>query len=151
MLVDSPKDQLELDSRLTELSRLRPWIEVVADRLGLAEEERFAINLCLEEALANIVLHGYRSEPGHPIVIRNFVSAGSLCITIDDHAPPFSPIESQSQSTRDATIPVSLESITPGGNGIRLLHRFAGSLSYKRLSDGNRLTLWFPVPLLASR
>jgi serine/threonine-protein kinase RsbW len=151
MLLDCPQDRLELDSRLTELSRFRPWIEVVADRLGLGEEDRFAINLCVEEALANIVLHGYRSEPGHPIVIRSFVSARSLCITIDDEAPPFSPIESHSQLTRSETKPVSLESITPGGNGIRLLHRFAGSLSYERLSDGNRLTLGFPVPLLARR
>jgi serine/threonine-protein kinase RsbW len=147
MLMDSPQDRLELDSRLTELIRVWPWIEMVADRLGFAEEDRFAMHLCVEEALANVILHGYRNEPGHPIDIRTFVSAGTLCITVDDQASPFSPIEPQSYSPVDETKPASLDSITPGGNGIRLLHRFAGSLSYERLSDGNRLTIAFPVPL----
>ncbi len=145
--MDHPQDRLELDSRLTELNRVQPWVDAVADRCGFAEETRFAIQLCLEEALANVILHGYRSEPGHPIVIRTSVSAGILSITVDDQAPPFSPIETYSHSPNDATNPASLESITPGGNGIRLLHQFAGSLSYKRLSNGNRLSIAFPVPI----
>jgi serine/threonine-protein kinase RsbW len=147
MLMDSPQDRLELDSRLTELIRVRPWVDEVADRLGFADGERFAMHLCMEEALANVILHGYRDQPGHPIVIRAVVSAGTLCITVDDQAPPFSPIGLPSPSPNDETQPASLGSVTPGGNGLRLLYRFAGSLSYERLSDGNRLTVAFPVPL----
>jgi anti-sigma regulatory factor (Ser/Thr protein kinase) len=149
--MDSLQDRLELDSRLTELIRVRPWIDVVADRLGFPEEERFAMHLCMEEALANVILHGYGSEPGHPIVLRTFVTAGTLSITVDDQAPPFSPIEIPLNSSNGETKKASLESVTPGGNGIRLLKRFSGSLSYERLSDGNRLTITFPVSLENSR
>jgi serine/threonine-protein kinase RsbW len=143
--MDNSQDRLELDSQLAELSRVQPWIEAVADRHGVAEDIRFAMQLCVEEALANIVLHGYRSEPGHPIVLRTLVSAGTLFFAIDDQGPPFAPDEPGSQNP--GTEPVSLESIEPGGNGIRLLYRFAGSLSYERLADGNRLTIGFPVPV----
>ena len=149
MIMDSPQDRLELDSRIAELARVQSWIEAVADRLGFTEKDRFAIHLCVEEALSNVIRHGYRSEPGHPIVIRSSVSAGSLCITIDDQAPPFSPTDSYSQQLSDLAEPVSLDSVIPGGNGIRLLHRFAGSLSYTRLPGGNRLTMKFMVPSLA--
>jgi anti-sigma regulatory factor (Ser/Thr protein kinase) len=89
-------------------------------------------------------MHGYRNEPGHPIVMRASVSESELFIVIEDKAPAFAPVEPAPQG--DATTPVSLESIEPGGNGIRLLYRFAGSLAYERFPDGNRLTIGFPFP-----
>lgn len=143
MLMDKTQDRLDLDSRLEELSRVPPWIDALADRYGLAEATRFAMQLCMEEALANVVLHGYGNEPGHPIVIRSSIADGSLFFTIDDQAPPFAPPESA--PANDAT-PATPDSIQPGGNGIRLMRRFAGSLAYERLSGGNRLTLGFPLP-----
>jgi serine/threonine-protein kinase RsbW len=142
--MDSPQDRLELDSQLTELSRVQPWIEALADLYGFSEDARFAMQLCVEETLANVVLHGYRNEVGHPIVLRASLSEGILFFAIDDKAPPFAPTEPA--PTNGVTKPASLETIEPGGNGIRLIHRFAGSLSYERLPDGNRLTIGFPVP-----
>jgi serine/threonine-protein kinase RsbW len=144
MLLNGLQDRIELDSRLTELTRVQPWVEALADQYGFSEDTRFAMHLCVEEALANIVMHGYRNEPGHPIVIRSSVSARELFIVIEDEAPAFAPVEPSPQG--DATTPVSLESIEPGGNGIRLLFRFAGSLAYERFSDGNRLTIGFAIP-----
>jgi serine/threonine-protein kinase RsbW len=144
MLVENLQDRLELDSRLTELSRVPSWIESLADRLGFDQDALFAMQLCIEESLANVVLHGYRSHAGHPIVIRASVSEGILFFAIDDQAPPFSPVEPR--ALNEVREPATLESIQPGGNGLRLLHRFAGSLAYERLSGGNRLTIGFPLP-----
>jgi anti-sigma regulatory factor (Ser/Thr protein kinase) len=98
----------------------------------------------MEEALANVILHGYRSEPGHPIVLETSVSADTLMFTIDDQAPPFSPIQPGWRD--DETKSVSLESIQPGGNGLRLLRHFGGSINYERFVGGNRLTIGFAVP-----
>ncbi|SRR5258708_40189792 len=142
--MDTPPSLLELDSQLTELMRAQTWVEALSDYYGLGDETRFAIQLCMEEAVANVVQHGYRSEPGHPIVIRSWASDNVLYFVIEDKALPFAPNEPV-QSNGD--VPASLESITPGGNGIRLLRRFAGSLAYERLSDGNRLTLGFAASL----
>ena len=144
MLLNKLQDRIELDSRLTELTRVQPWIDALADQYGFSEDTRFAMHLCVEEALANVVMHGYRSEPGHPIVLRSSVSGYNLFLVIEDRAPAFAPVEPA--SPRDATTPVSLESIEPGGNGIRLLYRFAGSVAYERFADGNRLTIGFPLP-----
>jgi anti-sigma regulatory factor (Ser/Thr protein kinase) len=144
MLLNRLQDRIELDSRLTELSRVQPWIDELADQYGFSGDTRFAMHLCVEEALANVVMHGYRNEPGHPIVIRSSVSGHSLFFLIEDQAPSFAPVEPALPG--DATTPVSLESIEPGGNGIRLLYRFAGSVAYERFADGNRLTIGFPLP-----
>ena len=94
-----------------------------------------------EKALANVVLHGYKSEPGHPILIESYVSAGLLFFAIEDKAPPFAPVDPGERTPR----PLVLDAMEPGGNGIRLIHRFAGSVSYEPLPDGNRLTMGFPV------
>ena len=145
MQMDEPQDHLDLDSRLAELSRVQRWVEALANRHGFAEPTRFAINLCLEEALANVILHGYRNEPGHPVSIHSWVSGGILYFTIEDKAPPFVPVNPGLQKT--SAQPASLESIEPGGNGIRLLYRFAGTVDYERRSDANRLTIGFPLGL----
>ena len=141
--INEPQDRLELDSRLTELNRVQAWVEMLADRLGLIEETRFAIQLCLEEVLANIILHGYREQPGHPIVIWSYVSGETVFFGIEDKAPSFNPLASSEYNT--AAQPASLESMEPGGNGIRLMRRFAGSIEFERLEHGNRLTMGFPM------
>lgn len=142
--MDCSEDRLEIDSQLTELSRVRLWTESVSCRLVLSEQKRFAMHLCLEEAVANVILHGYRSEPGHPILITTVVGNGILSFRIDDHAPSFSPIDALPVSSNGES-PGTLDSITPGGNGLRLLKKFSGSLHYQRLPDGNRLTIAFPL------
>ncbi len=144
--MDEEQDCLHLDSNLTEIRRAWPWAESLADKYRLSPETRYAIHLCLEEALANIVLHGYRNEAGHPIVVRSCVAGGCLFFEIDDEAPPFAPTAAQSSPA--APDHVSLESIRPGGNGIPLLRRFAGSLDYAPLPNGNRLILGFPLASL---
>ena len=132
---------IELDSRLTELGRMWPWAEALADEYGIDQETRFAVHLCLEEALANVVLHGYREEPGHPIVIRASVAGDWLLMAIEDEAPHFAPDEHAAMEPQAA----DLETMEPGGNGIRLLRRFAGSVVYEALPRGNRLTLGFRI------
>ena len=143
--MDEAVDRLELDSQLGDLSRVPPWVEELADRYGLAAETRYAINLCLEEALANVVLHGYGSEPGHPIRVETSVAGGSLFFSIEDQAPPYAPLDPGARGGSQS--PANLETMQVGGNGIRLLYRFAGSVSYQPLLGGNRLTLGFPIPV----
>jgi serine/threonine-protein kinase RsbW len=145
LLMDEPQDRLELDSRLTDLSRVSPWIEAVANRFLLGEELRFALHLCIEEALANVVLHGYRNEPGHPIIVAFSLAGSALAFTVEDQAPPFAPPDIPLADDPDRHSNPSLASLEPGGNGIRLLRHFAGSLAYERTAHGNRLTIGFPI------
>jgi anti-sigma regulatory factor (Ser/Thr protein kinase) len=143
MSIGELQDLVVLDSRLAELSRTQSWVEGLANRLDLNEKTRYAIHLCLEEALANVVLHGYKNEPGHPVVIRYRVASEMLSFAIEDKAPPFNPVDTSPSATQSE--PPDLESLVPGGNGIRLLRQFAGSLVYERLADGNRLTIGFSI------
>jgi anti-sigma regulatory factor (Ser/Thr protein kinase) len=137
------QDLLVLDSRLAELSHAQSWAETFANRYSVSENTRYAIRLCLEEALANVILHGYQNECGHPVVIRCWLSSNTLFFSIDDQAPPFNPLDAPPSTDRSEQS--NLELLTPGGNGIPLLRHFAGSLAYKRLPDGNRLIIGFTI------
>lgn len=145
MLMDKTQARLELDSQLSALSLVPPWVDALADHYGLTSETRYAINLCLEEALANVVLHGFQNEPGHPVVIETSVDGGSLFFAIEDNAPPFAPVD-----PGERTGSADLETMQVGGNGIRLIHRFAATVAYEPLPHGNRLTLGFPIPVRRS-
>ena len=143
MPMEEPQDLLVLDSRLAELSRAQSWAETLAERIGLNENTQYAIRLCLEEAIANVILHGYKNESGHPVVIRRWQSSEMLFFAIEDEAPHFAPDDIPPSTGTPQ--PPSLESLTPGGNGIRLLRHFAGSLIYEQFREGNRLTLGFSI------
>ena len=62
--------RLTLTSRLADLALVRPWVDALAVEHALPQDTVFAIHLCLEEALSNIIRHGYGGEPNHAITIE---------------------------------------------------------------------------------
>jgi anti-sigma regulatory factor (Ser/Thr protein kinase) len=130
-------ERLELRSDLAELARVAPWVETLAGRHAIPEKTAFAINLCLEEALSNVVRHGYKGSCEESIVIDFRNSTGELIFVIDDRAPHFQPAD------MGIPLPDSLEELTPGGLGIPLMRRFANRVEWEPLPEGNRLTLMF--------
>ncbi len=136
---NKPAHRLTLRSQLPALALVPPWVDSLAREHAISEKSCFAIQLCLEEALSNIIRHGHRGEPVHTLSI-DFAASGEsgLSFTIEDCAPPFDPTE---PSARPA--PSSLLDLQPGGNGLPLLRKFSEDLRYERLANGNRLTIWF--------
>ena len=134
-----PESRLILDSRLDELARFWPWVEALAAEYAIPADTKFAIDLCLEEALSNIVRHGYSGEAGRPIFVDFTNAADRWTFTIEDHGPPFNPLELED----DKLAPTTFDELKAGGRGINLLRQFAGSLDYERIADGNRLTIRF--------
>jgi len=133
--------RLTLKSQLSELARVQQWVDALVAAHPIPHGTVNAIQLCLEEAIANIIHHGYAAQPDQAITVEYRIdqSAGVLEFTIEDTAPPFNPLEVQ-----EPTAPATLDEMIPGGQGIRLIRRFAGSVDWQPLPHGNRLTLGFP-------
>jgi|SRR5579863_2893828 len=132
--------KLSLTSSLADLAKVSPWVGEIAEAYGIPQEGRFAIELCLEEALSNVVRHGYRGEPGHELTVDCLTADGKVLFVVEDDGPPFEPIRPGASEIQH------LNEITPGGQGVRLLYHFAASVEYERLPRGNRLTLGFLLP-----
>jgi anti-sigma regulatory factor (Ser/Thr protein kinase) len=139
-----PVHRLRLRSQLSDLVMLWPWVGELASEYQIPVSTLFSINLCLEEALSNIIRHGYRGQPGHSITV-DFAAKHSreIVFTVEDQAPAFDPLSHSANSFMAP--PDSMDRLQAGGHGIRLLHKFAGILSYERLASGNRLIIRFPI------
>jgi anti-sigma regulatory factor (Ser/Thr protein kinase) len=138
------KSHLTLRSQISDLRLVSPWIETLTSELSISEKLLFAIDLCLEEALSNIIRHGYSGDPGHFITIEFAVIHGEeLTFCVEDDAPFFNPLESS--VARPPVSPSAIDEGKTGGQGIRLLQRFANKLSYDQLPTGNRLTIGFLI------
>jgi anti-sigma regulatory factor (Ser/Thr protein kinase) len=137
--------QLALRSRLEDLKQVWPWVNALAAEYAFPADTRFAIDLCLEEGLSNIIRHGYAGDPDHTIAVTFSVNdLTGLTFTILDNAPHFAPDLSSAQELT----PASIEQVKPGSLGIHLMKKFASTLTYEQLPNGNRLTIGFPVPAL---
>ena len=145
----SPQSQLTLTSQLADLALVWPWVEALAAHYAIPAETQFAIQLCLEEALSNIVRHGYGGQAGQPIAVTCLPSCpenenpAELVFTIEDHAPPFDPFADSAAGRTPA--PASIAELEPGGQGIRLMRKFASHAAWEPLPGGNRLTLAFAI------
>jgi serine/threonine-protein kinase RsbW len=136
---DTTGERLNFRSRLSELAQLPAWIERLASRHMIPASTQFAMNLCLEEVLSNIIRHGYSSKPDHSIGV-DFTSPREnyFVFVIQDEATPFDPVDSPEPPALN-----SLDETHIGGQGIRLLRRFADSLEYQATPTGNRLSIGF--------
>lgn len=133
------EELLILQSELGNLALISPWIERMACTHSISAHTKFAMNLCLEEILSNIIRHGYADEPGHNIAVRySRIDKSNFQIVIEDQAPPFNPLTAEVPPIED-----TLEGKREGGLGIRLFKNFVGNAKYEATPAGNRLSILF--------
>jgi serine/threonine-protein kinase RsbW len=131
--------QLTLRSQMADLALVPPWIESLAADYGISDSTQFAMNLCLEDVLSNIIRHGYANSPDRTIVVRYLAEENNTSVlVVDDEAPPFNPLAAESHPVEE-----TLDGTRLGGLGIRLLHSFAATLEYEPTPAGNRLIMGF--------
>jgi anti-sigma regulatory factor (Ser/Thr protein kinase) len=84
-------NRLELRSDLAELKRLAGWLKAQAQQ-DLSADTSFAIQLCLEEAVANIIMHGGGAKDDRlRIAIELERDGGTLVASIEDSGQEFDP------------------------------------------------------------
>lgn len=136
-------ETLVIRAAIGELPRVHGWADALAQRLALPQSTTFAIQLCFEEALSNIVRHGFAGAPKEEARNKNVSLAlethnDAIVATIEDRGPAFDPLE-----VAPPPAPTAISDLPLGGRGIELMRKFAQSLAYERRDGVNRLTLSF--------
>jgi anti-sigma regulatory factor (Ser/Thr protein kinase) len=127
---------LVLRPELAELARLRAWADEFIASLALPDEIAFRVQLCLEEAVSNIIRHGTGAEREIAVMLR--ASGSAILAMTEDQGQPFDPSQAPARSP-----PSSLEDASAGGFGLLLMRRFADGMSYERVGARNRLVFTF--------
>ncbi|MFG0306868.1 MAG: ATP-binding protein [Phycisphaerales bacterium JB040] len=136
-----PHIRLELVSNPVYLSGARELINAIAKRVGFNDLDCSKISLAVDEALCNIIRHGYDRAPDKPIWIsiwpldmtRDHRPAGGLRLVIEDEARQVPP---ERMKSRD------LDDVRPGGLGVHIIQEIMDGVTYERRPEiGMRLTL----------
>jgi anti-sigma regulatory factor (Ser/Thr protein kinase) len=133
-----PESRLVLHSEVAELDRLAGWIEGWTQRSALSADVSFAMALCLEEAVANVIMYGGAGDDRLEITVEVERSAGTSIVRIEDNGRQFDPTKVPSPP-----VAASLEEAKIGNVGVHLMRSFASGMHYERQNGRNRLTLRF--------
>jgi anti-sigma regulatory factor (Ser/Thr protein kinase) len=135
--------ELNMPSDPALLRPVRVALEEFCAEAGLDCQTGFDLGLVLNEALANVMRHGYGGATDKPIVLifdrRDPTSAdgkAELEITIRDWAKPFDP----AKLPKDPP-PVDPDTIKPGGLGLLCMRRYMDEVVFTPLADGMMLKM----------
>jgi len=132
---------------ILEISSAASWIESIASELDLPASQAFAMQVCLEELMSNIVRYGGSPPTPWPqIDSKNTLSisvtvtslADRITMTIEDNGRPFDVAQAPGKVIDEPLCKVQL-----GGLGIHLIKSFADNLTYSRTKTGNRVIVEF--------
>jgi len=120
-------------ARLASLNKVLAYTVSICNQAGLNNEEQMRVELVIEEIFTNTVCHGHGQDCDEPVWISAGNDNGNLCITYQDTAPAFNPLDRQADRVAPAI----------GGLGITLVERLAQP-SYRYENGRNTLLLKFP-------
>ena len=132
---------------IDDISAAAQWVEKIAADQQFPEEIVFALQVCLEELLTNVVRHGGAKSSGDlsevpvpPLNVEISISTGAqrISMTVEDNGKPFDVVNAPAHR-----IDQPLDEVQPGGLGILLIRNFASSIAYVQAGLGNRVIVEF--------
>ena len=129
------KKRLSISARLSELSAVRKAVsDFIGD--GLNDIERGRVILAIDEAVSNVVVHGYNYDESKIIDIDMESDPTSFTFIISDFASEFNPLNSEA-----ADIENYHASGTDRGWGVEIFKRIKQDQYVRNARGGNQLIL----------
>ncbi|HLF24933.1 MAG TPA: ATP-binding protein [Anaerolineae bacterium] len=127
---------LRISAELKNLALVRRFIEDAGAALSADSEATLDLLQAVDESVTNIVVHGYRGQPGE-IEIELQREGDQLLVRLRDQAPPFDPTASPPP---DINLPLDQRQI--GGMGIYMARKLTDRMTHRLTPQGgNELTL----------
>lgn len=126
---------LHIDRSMRGVVRAGAWVDELAILLNLSQRTEYALRLCLEEAVTNLVTHArpVSGVNGEQVGLRLVADARLLYLTLQDQCEEYNPLQN-----------VPHESSGEGGLGVGLLRQHARTVTWSRVGVSNRLMLTIP-------
>jgi serine/threonine-protein kinase RsbW len=126
---------MTIGSDIAEIPEVSAWLEEVMRGSGFSEEAILDTQLAVEEAITNVIVHGYK-EPGGVVEITSHVNSDRVKVEIADTAPRFDPL-----SMPEPDLDGSIEERRIGGLGVFLIRQVMDGVSYRYENGKNILVL----------
>ena len=133
---------LDMPSHPCFLSVVRSAVDELSGICDLSSEECNRVTLAVDEALANIIRHAYKSRYDQKIHFDCFVDEEKMVFTMLDQGEPPDMRNICAESTDELAL---------SGRGTHLIKAIMDEVCYKRVSEGNQLTLIKRLPSFRTR
>lgn len=128
--------ELSLWAGASELADIRAFVEETGHALGLDEASIYALQLAVDEACTNVIMHAYDAQEGR-IKVRIKAVGDWVEVTIRDWGEAFDP-----ERIPSPDVEAPLEERRLGGMGLFLMHQMMDRVDFRfSESDGNTLTM----------
>ena len=130
--------RLTVPGRYDRLETISKFVEQAGQDAGLDEVAICRCQLAVDEAVTNIIEHGYEGEGRGEIDLRCECEPGQgeLVITISDQAKPFDP-----DAVPQPTLNASLEDMQIGGLGLYFMRQVMDAVEFSYEDGSNKLVL----------
>jgi serine/threonine-protein kinase RsbW len=126
---------LVIGADLNEIQKVTTALDEAMRACAFPDDMIRDLQLAVEEAIANTVVHGYRGTSGD-VVIAIHATNRTVEVRIEDHAPPFDPF-SFPEPDRGS----DLTERRIGGLGIYLIRKMVDEVAYQYAGGRNILML----------
>ena len=139
-------DELTIRADGDEVRRASDWLHAACREHEVPEALVERLELCLNEVLANVIVHGGSAAHSAPVELVLEISVeeggGKAGVTVSDAGVPFDPLAMPASAS-----PKTLEEASLGGLGLVMIRRCSDWLDYRNEQGRNRLTFgarWNP-------
>ena len=130
------RQTLTLRNDLAEIHRLAAFVDAFCAPLAPTPKDVLSLHLALEEAVTNVIGHGYADGQPHTFTVELAAADRRVTAVVTDDAPAYDPL---ARAEVDITLPVEQRPI--GGLGVHLVKKLMDSARYERRDGRNILTL----------
>jgi anti-anti-sigma factor len=138
--------ELRMESRLEAMRDVVTLVEQFGADNALPQAVLNDVNVALDEALSNIIAHGYEAASVGEIIVRLDYVRDEVQVEVEDGGRAFDPLQVPAP---DLTAPLRERKV--GGLGVHLMRNLMDGLAYHRSGGKNHLRMIRKVPVQTSR
>jgi len=129
--------EIKIKSQLQYLSIVRTFLKNISDMKRFSEDVLFEVTLVLDEAVANIIEHGYQLNPDNEVKIKVAVDSEKIFIELTDYSDGF-----DFESFGNVDLDAHTKRRKNRGLGVYIIKKIMDDVKYERGKDqGNRLLM----------
>jgi len=130
---------LQVDRSMRGVARAGAWVDELAILLNLSQRAEYALRLCLEELVTDIVSNATPPPEANAsaISLRLVAEPSRLSVTVQDQCAEYNPLQAGDPAT-------AADQSGEGGIGIGLIRQHARDLTWSRVGPVNRVMLTIP-------
>jgi anti-sigma regulatory factor (Ser/Thr protein kinase) len=122
---------LSVNASLENLQKVREYVDQAGAQLGVTESALADLRLVVDEAITNVILHGYGNDPSKKVELHMEGDGDAVVIRIRDRAKTFDPA-----GVSAPQLDTALKDRPFGGMGIFLIKEMTDEAEFLPLPGG---------------